>query len=92
MPAVVRSVIWKANTVMGWTCSWVEENRGGVFCWKAPVSKAKVNVVRVDHKLVSCQDRRVIDLAQVCLILKEKAPRPPETSRTIGTMTQRHIP
>jgi hypothetical protein len=86
--------VWygRQNTVMGWACSWVEENRGGVFCWKAPVSKAKVNVVRVDLRLASCRDRRVLDLAQVCLVLKVKAPRPPETSRTIGTMTQRHIP
>jgi hypothetical protein len=82
----------RQNTVMGWACSWVEENCVGVFCWTAPVSKAKVNVVRVDLRLVSGRDRKVTDLAQVCLVLKMKAPRPPETSRAIGPMTQRQIP
>jgi hypothetical protein len=77
---------------MGWASSWVEENCGAVFCWKAPVSKAKVNVVMVDLRLVSFRDRKVVDLAQVCLVLKMKAARSVETSRTIRPMTQRHIP
>ena len=76
---------------MGWACSWVEKSCGGVFCWTAPVSKAK-NVVIVDLRLVRCQDRETIDLAHVCLVLKMNVPRSSETSRTIGPMTQRHIP
>jgi len=89
---VVRGVgFGRQNTVMGWACSWLEKNYGGMFCWTAPVSKTK-NVVRVDLRLVSCQDREVTDLAQVCLVLKMKAPRSSETSRAIGPMTQRHIP
>lgn len=74
---------------MGWAYSWVEKSCGGVFCWTAPVSKAK-NVVRLDLRLVCCQDREVIDLAQACLVLKMKAPRSSETSRTIGPMTASH--
>ena len=60
---------------MGWPCSWVEENCGGLFRWKAPEPKAKVNVVRVDLRLVICQDRKVIDLVKAWLVLKMNAAR-----------------
>jgi len=79
-----KTLSW-AGHVAGWRRIVVGCSVGQRQCWRQ-------NVVRVDLRLVSCQDREMIDLAYVCLVLKMKAPRSSETSRAIGPMTQRHIP